>query len=100
MGDEASGDVRYFTSYSGIRLPLKPVGEIAGDGLDNRNTFFRGWFDEHERLRVLEKVVYSELELRHAYDYHPNGALQRAEVTDVDGEVAVLRFAEDGQPLG
>ncbi len=88
---------RYFTTYSGVRLPLKLTNELPAGGLDNRNTYFRGQFDAEERLRVLEKIVYAELELRHAYDYHANGVLRQATITDVDGEVSVLTFDESGQ---
>lgn len=99
MSSDASGTCRYFTSYSGVRLPLRLVNELPEGGLDNRNTFFRGQFDAEERLRVLEKIVYAELELKHVYAYHPDGTLRQAEITDADGDVTVLRFDEAGNPV-
>lgn len=98
MSEPAAGTCRYFTAYTGIRLPLRLVNELPEGGLDNRNTFFRGEFDADERLRVLEKIVYAERELRHVYRYHANGALREAEITDADGEVTVLAFDEQGNP--
>jgi hypothetical protein len=99
MSDEFPGQCRYFLSYAGVKLPFKLVGELEAEQLDNRNTFFRGYFDDEGRLTALQKVVYGELELQHVYTYHVNGALSQAEITDIDGEVEVLGFDEEGQPL-
>jgi Family of unknown function (DUF6156) len=63
--------------------------------LTNRNTFVRAFFDERERLRVCEKVVYGEVEVRHVYDYHETGKLRTAIIT-VDDEQNTLSFDEDG----
>lgn len=89
-------DCRYFTSYSGVKLPLKLVDPLTEDGLNNRNTFFRGYFDTQNRLALCQKLVYGDIELEHRYCYHDNGMLQQAEITDADGEAAVLRFDEQG----
>lgn len=93
-------DERYFVSYSGIKLPLKLVNELQGSECDNRNSFFVGIYDDNQRLIRCEKRVYGEIELQHNYRYHPNGQLQLAEITDVDGEVTVLRYDHQGNPLG
>lgn len=91
---------RYFISYSGIKLPLKLVNELPDEShLENRNTYFRGFFDGNERLLLLEKLVYGDIELRHRYRYHPNGVLADAEITDADGEIDVLRFDENGTSI-
>ncbi|MDT4329224.1 DUF6156 family protein [Methylomonas sp. MED-D] len=91
---------RYFISYSGVKLPLKLVNELPdASHLENRNTYFRGFFDGDERLLLLEKLVYGDVELRHQYSYHGNGTLSQAEITDVDGEITVLSFDEAGQAL-
>lgn len=91
---------RYFVSYSGIKLPLTLVNELQGSDRENRNTFFVGIYDHNQRLVRCEKRVYGETELRHIYQYHPNGRLQLAEITDADGEVTVLRYDHQGNPLG
>ena len=39
------GTSRYFVSYRGIKLPLKLVNEITEASLNNRNTYYRGYFD-------------------------------------------------------
>ncbi len=89
---------RYFISYSGVKLPLKLVNEIDEGGLDNRNTFFKGYYDERNRLVRCEKRVYGETELLHNYAYDENNVLRQAEITDADGELTLLTFDEQGQP--
>ncbi|NOV29434.1 DUF6156 family protein [Methylomonas sp. ZR1] len=93
-------DTRYFISYSGVKLPLKLVNELADEShLENRNTYFRGCYAADQRLMLLEKLVYGEVELRHVYTYHANGVLAEAEITDADGEIDLLRFDETGVAL-
>lgn len=91
-------DVRYFTTYTGVRLPLKLVGPLAEAEITNRNTFIRAHFDGAERVVRLEKCVYGDVVLGHAYEYHANGALKRAEIVvrDEDDETTVLHFDENG----
>ncbi|MCD2449258.1 DUF6156 family protein [Methylicorpusculum oleiharenae] len=91
-----TSDCRYFVSYSGMKLPLKLVNELSGRDLDNRNTFFRGYFDAKERLIRCEKVVYGEVELLHCYRYHENGELQEAKISGLDEEMTVLVFDQQG----
>lgn len=83
---------RYFITYSGVSLPLRLVNEIQATELDNRNTYFLGEYDAADRLVILEKVVYGDVELRHRYRYGDDGRLAWAEITDVDGEVTELTF--------
>jgi hypothetical protein len=87
-------ECRYFVTYSGVKLPLKMVNPLVGEELENRNTFFRAYFDELDRLLVCQKMVYSEIELEHRYCYYANGSLKQAEITDADGEITVLDFPE------
>lgn len=96
MGNESLGVCRFFVSYTGIKLPLKLVNPLDEANLQNRNTFFRGYFDSQERLLACEKVVYGEIELRHRYEYYDSGVLKQVEVTDADQEVTVMRFDETG----
>lgn len=86
--------IRYFTSYSGVRLPLNLVGELAIDDMRNRNTFYRGLFDQSGLLRRCEKVVYGEVELAHAYDYHPNGRLAQAVIQNEHDDPETLTFPD------
>lgn len=83
---------RYFTSYSGARLPLKLVGELDEGDMRNRNTYFRGDFNDAGQLIACEKIVYGETEFRHDYRYHPDGRLARAEIDDGSGEPSVLDY--------
>ena len=89
---------RIFTSYTGVKLPFKLVNELQPAEVENRNTFFRGHFDEHERISGFEKIAYGEVELKHHYSYHDNGKLSAAEITDIDGEVTLLVFDTEGSP--
>lgn len=85
-------NTRYFTSYSGIKLPLNLVGELTADDMRNRNTYYRGSFDAAERLIACEKIVYGEVEQRHDYRYHPDGKLAQAEIDDGSGEPTVIDY--------
>ena len=99
MENENPGVCRYFVSYSGIKLPLKLVNPLEEADLRNRNTFFRGYFDQQERLVACEKMVYGEIELLHRYVYYDSGVLKQAEITNADQEVTVMYFNERGEPV-
>jgi len=96
MNDELQGECRFFVTYSGVKLPLKLSQPLEEDALNNRNTFFRGYFDAHDRISGLQKMVYGEIELEHRYEYYDNGILKQAEVIDAEGEVTTLHFDESG----
>lgn len=92
--------IRCYTSYSGVSLPLKLVSEIPEEDLRNRNTYFQGCFDDQERLCICRKVVYNETEFEHRYSYHANGQLKQALITeDGEDEPTSLNFDESGQAL-
>lgn len=84
--------VRFFVTYTGVKLPFKLVNELQPSEVENRNTFFRGYFDEQERLTGFDKLAYSETELSHRYAYHANGKLEQAKITDIDGEITEMTF--------
>lgn len=81
---------RYFTTYSGVTLPFNLTAELSEAETQNRNTFFRGWFDDAGRLQSFQKVVYGEVEQEHRYTYGEDGKLLSAEIVDEDGEVTVV----------
>lgn len=83
---------RYFTTYSGVKLPFKLVSELEEHEIRNRNTFFQGYFDADGVLLSFQKMVYGEVELEHKYTYDADGNLKQAEITDADGEVSHLSF--------
>lgn len=89
---------RYFTTYSGVSLPLKLMEELPESGLANRNTYFLGEYDADDRLIALEKRVYGEVEMSHRYQYGGAGELLEAEITDADGETTVLHMDPSGKP--
>jgi hypothetical protein len=91
--------VRYFVAYTGIKLPFKLVNELQPGEVENRNTYFKGYFDTQDRFAGFDKLVYGEIELMHRYEYHENGRLSVAEITDLDGEVTMLAFDTDGNPV-
>ena len=65
MNPEQQTECRYFVSYSGIKLPLKLVNEITETSLNNRNTYYRGYFDAQNKMLLCQKVVYGEVESVH-----------------------------------
>jgi hypothetical protein len=87
---------RYFLTYTGVKLPLTLLNELEPGQLGNRITYFRGDYDGQSRLVSLQKIVYGEVEMEHRYHYDENGLLRRAEIIDIDGEVNVLAFDEQG----
>ena len=84
--------LRYFTSYSGVRLPLKLVGELAAEDMRNRNTYYLGEYDVEGRLQRCEKRVYGEIEVCHVYHYHPDGRLARAVIDDGSGSPETIDY--------
>lgn len=98
MSTKQQGECRYFVTYSGVKLPLKLSNELAPDAINNRNTYFCGYFDMQGRMTGFQKMVYNEVELEHRYQFYDNGALKRAEIIDAEGEATVLMFAPSGQP--
>ncbi|MFA6014469.1 MAG: DUF6156 family protein [Gallionellaceae bacterium] len=89
---ENRGTVRFFVTYTGVKLPFKLINELQASEVENRNTFFRGYFDEQDRLTGFDKLAYGEIELAHHYTYHDNGMLKAAEITDIDGEITEMTF--------
>jgi len=98
MTNEIPGQCRYFLTYSGVRLPFQLKTPLEPEQIENRNTYFRGYFDEQGRLTGIQKIVHGEAELQHRYSYDERGMLRRVEITDADGEVTVLHFDEAGKP--
>lgn len=92
------GSTRFFVTYSGIKLPFNLVSELQAGEVENRNTYFRGYYDAQDRLTGFDKLAYGDIELQHRYRYHDNGKLSAAEITDIDGEVTMLVFDTDGSP--
>ncbi|MBI5007962.1 MAG: hypothetical protein HZB95_12665 [Nitrosomonadales bacterium] len=89
---------RYFVTYSGVKLPFNLVTELQEHEVQNRNTFFKGYFNASGRLSGFDKLAYGDIELQHRYSYHANGKLSAAEITDIDGEVTMLVFDMEGSP--
>lgn len=96
--NESRGTSRFFVTYTGVRLPFRLVNELEAGEVENRNTYFRGYFDELDRIIGLDKIAYGEIELQHRYTYHDNGMLSAAEIIDIDGEVTMLVFDIEGSP--
>lgn len=99
MTDTTPGTCRHYLTYSGVKLPLALSTELQADQLENRITFFRGYYDGQDRLVSVQKMVYGEVEMEHRYHYDEADVLRRAEIIDIDGEVSELAFDAAGQPL-
>ena len=96
MNPEQHTVCRYFVSYSGIKLPLPLVNEITEASLNNRHTYYRGYFDAQDKMLLCQKVVYGEVESEHQYDYYDSGVLKCAQITE-DDEVREIHFNEVGK---
>jgi len=97
MKDENHETCSYFLSYSGIQLPLNLVSPLAPGEENNRNTYFRGYFDDQQRLLKCEKLVYGEVEMEHRYSYYLNGVIKQAQISAED-ETLTIDYNEDGLP--
>ena len=98
MNKEQQTECRYFVSYSGIKLPLKLVNEITEASLNNRNTYYCGYFDVQDRMLLCQKIVYGEVESEHQYQYYDNGVLKQAQITEED-EVREIQFNALGEMI-
>jgi hypothetical protein len=90
---------RFFVTYTGVKLPFRLINELQPGEVKNRNVYFRGYFDVHDRLVAFDKLAYSEIELSHRYTFHENGILKRVVSTDIDGEVKILNYDSAGIQL-
>lgn len=95
--DIPPGETRFFLTYTGVKLPFNLVTPLGAGEVENRNTYFKGYFDA-ERLLGFDKMVYGEVELAHRYTYRGDGSLSRAEIIDIDGESTVMEFSANGEP--
>lgn len=93
METDESLTCRHFVTYSGVTLPLNLITPLGDDDLDQRITYFRGYYDERGRLVVVEKVVYGEVEFEHRYQYHDDGRIKSAELIEADEDPRVMQFA-------
>ena len=85
-------NTRFFTSYSGARLPLNLVGELAPDDVRCRNSYYQGLYDIQGRLLRCEKMVYGEIEVCHEYSYHPDGRLARGVIQALGEDPASIDY--------
>lgn len=97
MSIEISGEVRFFLTYTGVKLPFNLVTPLGANEVENRNTYFKGYFTG-DRLEGFDKMVYGEVELAHRYTYREDGSLARAEIIDIDGDATVMEFDAAGSP--
>jgi hypothetical protein len=95
MSNVQMGARRYFSTYSGIKLPFKLSQELEESAIQNRNTYFLGYFDEQGRMTGFQKLVYGEVELEHRYEFDAQGGLTQAEITNLEGEITVMRFDQN-----
>ena len=91
---EAAGECRYFLSYTGVALPFRLITPLTAADVENRNTYFKGWYDADGRLTGFDKMVYGEIELAHRYAYHASGRISRVEITDLDEERTVIDYPD------
>ncbi len=92
MAHLLQGTCRYFSTYTGVKLPIKLSQELEEGAIENRNTFFRGYFDSEGRMTGFQKIVYGEVEMQHSYEFDENGLLKQAEIINADGEATLMHF--------
>lgn len=87
---------RFFVSYTGVNLPLKLTNEIEAGSMDNRITYFIGYYDDAGRLLKIEKMVYGEIEFSHVYEYDDSNSVCKAVLTETDEDPRMLVFDSNG----
>ena len=87
---------RYFLTYSGVELPLKLVSPIELNETENRNTYFRAYYDTANRMIHCQKIVYDEIEFEHNYEYYDEGMIRQAHIVDMDDEEKTIQFSQQG----
>lgn len=92
MHDKENLECRHFISYNGINLPLNLVTPLDEESLDGRITYFRGYYDDADKLMMVEKVVYGEIEFEHRYQYHDDGRLKIVELIEDDEDPRIMQF--------
>ncbi len=90
MKFEPTSMIRPFLSYSGVKLPLRLVEPLDECQLQNRNTYFLGYYDEANRLTGIRKMVYAEIEFEHRYRYDAEGRLSHVTIINSEGEMLEL----------
>jgi hypothetical protein len=98
MSQQNDQSVRYFVSYTGVKLPVKMVNPLEEAALSNRNTYIVANFDDQDRLIFFEKMVYGEVEISHKYEYDGDGVIRRAEIF-MDEETTEMLFDAQGALL-
>jgi len=98
MSENSNENIRYFVSYTGIKLPVKMVNPLELADLSNRNTYIIATFDSQDRLTGFEKMVYGDVEISHKYEYDGQGVLRRAEIY-MDEETTEMLFDAQGSLL-
>lgn len=96
---ESELQCRCYTSYTGIKLPLKLVNELNDDDMDKRITYFKGYFDAQDQLKIIEKVVYDEIEFSHHYEYNDDGVISKVIMVEDDALPRTLVFDGDGHAV-
>ena len=75
-----------------MNLPFKLKSELDVSAIENRNTFFKGYFDTAGRMTGFQKIVYGEVEMEHHYFFDETGTLKTAKITNADGENTLIQF--------
>lgn len=97
MNDQVhQGECRHFLTYTGVKLPLKMLNPLEESDIANRNTYFRAYYDEQDRMVLCQKVVYGEIELEHRYEYYTSGVLKRVEIVEAEDDPKIMCFDEEG----
>jgi len=75
------------------------VNELDAVGIEKRITYFAGYYDEKGCIKIIEKIVYGEIEFSHHYEYTDDGELEKAILVEDDELPRTLVFDEQGVAL-
>ncbi|MCV6626409.1 MAG: DUF6156 family protein, partial [Cellvibrionaceae bacterium] len=85
--------------FVGYTIPLGLAGEITKAEAEKRRTFYVGYFDGGNLIRV-EKYLNGDVFFTHDYEYYDDSSLRKSTVKNGDGDVTVNLFNEGELPGG
>lgn len=92
-----SGGPFYYESFSGYEIPFRPVGELTPDNAKSRDSYYIAHFNSEGKIISFEKFLYGKKEFSDLYIYNSSGSIERRELTNAFGEIAINYFDKSGK---
>ena len=91
----------YYRSWGGYRHPISLQSRISKEEAEDRaaggKAYLISSFDAQGRLVRVIKMLKGSIFFEFVYEYHPNGKLKTATITNAKGETSLRRYDERGR---